>query len=219
MTETLASPFPYFGGKGRAATAIWHELGDPGRYIEPFAGSAAVLLARPAVTGARAETLNDADGWLVNFWRAIKHSPADVARHALGPVAELDLHARHAWLQARRDDGLTAWLAGHPDHHDAKAAGWWLYVMCCALGAPFRGGPWHSVDGHLTRTDNTPAGITCSIPAISATRGIHRDLSAYSDDPEQAVLTYMRHLSARLQRVQIMCGSWERVLKIGRAHV
>ena len=44
---TLAAPFPYFGGKRRAAPAIWRALGDPSGYVEPFAGSAAVLLARP----------------------------------------------------------------------------------------------------------------------------------------------------------------------------
>lgn len=56
---TLKAPFPYFGGKRRAAPLIWEALGDPGGYIEPFAGSAAALLARPAVSGRRIETLND----------------------------------------------------------------------------------------------------------------------------------------------------------------
>ena len=38
----LVAPFPYFGGKRRAAPIIWRELGDPAGYVEPFAGSAAV---------------------------------------------------------------------------------------------------------------------------------------------------------------------------------
>ncbi|EIC70395.1 adenine-specific DNA methyltransferase [Mycobacteroides abscessus M94] len=50
MTE-LSAPFPYFGGKRRAAPKIWDALGDVGGYVEPFAGSAAVLLARPRFTG------------------------------------------------------------------------------------------------------------------------------------------------------------------------
>ena len=79
---TLAAPFPYFGGKRRAAPLVWGALGDPSGYVEPFAGSAAVLLARPAFTGRRVETINDADGWLVNTWRAIALHPGDVARHA-----------------------------------------------------------------------------------------------------------------------------------------
>ena len=67
---SLKAPFPYFGGKGRAAPIIWRALGDPSGYVEPFAGSAAVLLARPEFKGRRVETLNDLDGWLVNVWRA-----------------------------------------------------------------------------------------------------------------------------------------------------
>lgn len=43
----LRPPFPYFGGKARAASLVWDAIGDPGGYIEPFAGSAAVLLGRP----------------------------------------------------------------------------------------------------------------------------------------------------------------------------
>ena len=58
---SLSAPFPYFGGKRRAAPIIWQALGDPSGYVEPFAGSAAVLLARPPFKGRRTETLNDAD--------------------------------------------------------------------------------------------------------------------------------------------------------------
>ena len=36
------------------------------------------------------ETLNDADGWLVNAWRSIVHAPALVAEHAYGPVSEIE---------------------------------------------------------------------------------------------------------------------------------
>lgn len=43
MAQVLAAPFPYFGGKRRAASLVWNALGDPSGYVEPFAGSAAVL--------------------------------------------------------------------------------------------------------------------------------------------------------------------------------
>lgn len=146
---TLQAPFPYFGGKRRAAPIIWSEFGDPSGYVEPFAGSAAALLARPPYAGRRAETLNDADGWLVNAWRAIKLSPEKVAAECAGPVAEIDYHARLAWLQARRGPELVSWLEGGPEHHDAKAAAWWLYVSSCGIGDPFGPGPWRVIDGHL----------------------------------------------------------------------
>lgn len=136
---SLDSPFPYFGGKRRAAPLVWEALGDVGGYVEPFSGSAAVLLARPPLRGRRVETINDADGWLVNTWRAIRYRPGEVARHASGPVTEIDYHARLAWLQERRDAELVSWLEGDPEACDAKAAGWWLYVSACGIGDPWGG--------------------------------------------------------------------------------
>ena len=67
--ETLRAPFPWFGGKSRAAPLVWAALGDVSNYVEPFAGSLAVLLARPHAP--RVETVNDADCYVANFWRAL----------------------------------------------------------------------------------------------------------------------------------------------------
>jgi hypothetical protein len=197
---SLAAPFPYFGGKRRAAPRIWQALGDPSGYVEPFAGSAAVLLARPSFKGRRVETLNDADGWLVNTWRSIQLSPDAVAAAAWGPVAEIDYHARLAWLQERRTTDLVAWLEGDPEAHDAKAAGWWLYVLACGIGDPFGPGPWRVVDGHLRKVGN-------------AGRGVNRELPHLGDAGQGQLRAYMQALAERLHRVRITCGSWERVVK------
>ena len=202
MTE-LAAPFPYFGGKRRAAPIIWKALGDPSGYVEPFAGSAAVLLARPTFTGRRVETINDADGWLVNVWRSLQLNPATVAEHAYGPVSEIDYHARLAWLQERRTPDLVAWLEGDPEHHDAKAAGWWLYVVACGIGNPFGPGPWRVIDGHLRE-----------LPHLgNAGRGVNRGLPHLGNAGRGALTAYLQRLSERMQRVRITCGSWERVVK------
>ena len=210
----LAAPFPYFGGKRRAAPRIWDALGDPAGYVEPFAGSAAVLLARPAFTGRRTETLNDADGWLVNCWRAIQLSPEAVAAAAWGPVSEIDYHARLAWLQARRTPDLVAWLEGDPEHHDAKAAGWWLYVLACGIGDPFGPGPWRVVDGHLRKVGNAGRGVNRGLPHVGdAGQGVNRELPHVGDAGQGQLQSYMRQLAERLQRVRITCGSWERVVK------
>ena len=72
----MKAPFPWFGGKSKAAPLVWAALGDVGHYIEPFAGSLAVLLGRPAVGRRVTETVNDLDGHLVNFWRAIQAARA-----------------------------------------------------------------------------------------------------------------------------------------------
>ena len=214
---TLAAPFPYFGGKRRAAPRIWQALGDPAGYVEPFAGSAAVLLARPAFTGRRVETLNDADGWLVNCWRAIQLSPDAVAAAAWGPVAEIDYHARLAWLQGRRTPDLVAWLEGDPEAHDAKAAGWWLYVLACGIGDPFGPGPWRVVDGHLRKLPHlgdAGRGVNRELPHLGdAGRGVNRKLPHLGNAGKGQLEGYMRQLADRLRRVRITCGSWERVVK------
>ena len=213
----LAAPFPYFGGKRRAAPRIWQALGDPSGYVEPFAGSAAVLLARPAFTGRRVETLNDADGWLVNCWRAIQLNPDAVAAAAWGPVAEIDYHARLAWLQERRTPDLVAWLEGNPEAHDAKAAGWWLYVLACGIGDPFGPGPWRVVDGHLRKLPHlgdAGRGVNRELPHLgNAGQGVNRELPHLGDAGQGQLQAYMQRLADRLHRVRITCGSWERVVK------
>ena len=215
MTVELTAPFPYFGGKRRAAPMIWDALGDPGGYVEPFAGSAAVLLARPSFTGRRVETINDADGWLVNAWRSIQLSPSEVAAHAHGPVTEIDYHARLAWLQERRTPDLVAWLEGDPEAYDPKAAAWWLYVCACGIGDPWGPGPWRVVDGHLRDTrhlGNAGRGVNRKLPHLGdAGKGVNRALPHLGDAGK--LDGYMRALATRLARVRITCGDWQRVLK------
>ena len=101
VAGTLAAPFPYFGGKSLACETVWAALGDPENYVEPFAGSAAMLLGRPNV--GKVETINDADGFVANFWRAVSNDPDAVTRHADWPCSEADLEARHAWLVNRSE--------------------------------------------------------------------------------------------------------------------
>ena len=215
----MKPPFPYFGGKHRAASIVWSALGDPSGYVEPFAGSAAVLLARPAFDGRRVETINDLDGWLVNMWRAIQHAPEMVARHATGPVVEIDYHARLAWLQERRSDGLVSWLEGDPEAFDAKAAGWWLYVTACGIGDPWGRGPWRIIDGRLQDTRALPhlgdagRGVNRELPHLGdAGKGVNRALP-HLGDAGKGVEQYLIRLSQRLHRVRITCGSWARVVK------
>lgn len=217
---SLPAPFPYFGGKRRAAETVWARLGDVGGYVEPFAGSAAVLLARPDMPGRRVETINDADGWLVNTWRAIQQAPDDVAAHAFGPVTEIDYHARLAWLQERRTDDLVSWLEGAPDVFDAKAAGWWLYVAACGIGDPWGPGPWRVVEGRLQDVRKLPhlgdagRGVNRALPHLGdAGQGVNRELPHLGNAGQERLTAYMRTLADRLTTVRITCGDWRRVLK------
>jgi len=85
----LRAPFPWFGGKSRVAHLVWQRFGNVPNYVEPFAGSLAVLLARPHPP--KTETVNDLDCYLANFWRAVQSEPAEVALYAGHPVSEVDI--------------------------------------------------------------------------------------------------------------------------------
>lgn len=128
---TLRAPFPWFGGKSRVADIVWDRFGDVPNYVEPFAGSLAVLLGRPHEP--RAETVNDLDCYLANFWRAMKNDPDQVAEWADAPVNEADLHARHQWLVDRIE--FRERMKIDPDHHDAKIAGWWVWGLSQWIGS------------------------------------------------------------------------------------
>lgn len=131
---TLRAPFPWFGGKSRAAHLIWPRFGDVPNYIEPFVGSMAVLLARPDEFPPRVETVNDKDAYLANFWRAVQADPEQVAHYADWPVCEADLHARHRWLVEKARRRLRKVLV-NPHYYDAKIAGWWVYGQCLWIGS------------------------------------------------------------------------------------
>lgn len=133
VRSDLKAPFPYFGGKRRVAQIVWDCFGDVANYIEPFCGSAAMLLCRP--TPGRIETINDVDCYVANFWRATQHDPESVAYHADGPVNEADLHARHRWLVlSRESEEFRQQIRRDPEYFDARIAGWWCWGLCCWIG-------------------------------------------------------------------------------------
>ena len=77
----MKAPFPYFGGKSCIANEVWARFGNTPNYVEPFAGSLAVLLSRPDVP--KTETVNDLDCYLANFWRAVQASPDELVAIAI----------------------------------------------------------------------------------------------------------------------------------------
>ena len=92
MSEALKPPFTYFGGKTAVADRIVSLLPPHEHYVEPFAGSLAVLLAKPP---GRMETVNDLDGDLMTFWRVLRDRPAELIR-----ACALTPHSRGEYLSA-----------------------------------------------------------------------------------------------------------------------
>lgn len=96
----MRPPFTYYGGKIGMAQRIVQLMPPHRVYIEPFAGSLAVLFAKPPVTH---EIVNDLDGAIVNFWRVLREQPEQLERScALTP------YSRTEWLACENvdDDAL-----------------------------------------------------------------------------------------------------------------
>jgi hypothetical protein len=178
------APFPWFGGKRRCKEVVWRAFGrDVPNYIEPFAGSLAILLGRPGGAG-KIETVNDVDRYLANFWRAVAADPDAVARHADWPVNEADLHARHKWLVNRGE--FRERMHTDPDFYDVQIAGWWVWGLCQWIG-----GGWcvepnnhkhpkldgigkgvHSNAGHRSEADDRKRPV---LDGTATGRGVHSD--------------------------------------------
>jgi len=236
MKDSLVAPFPYFGGKSTVAPAVWKRFGSVRNVVEPFAGSLAFLLARPLPFDGT-ETVNDKDGMVANFWRAVQAVPDEVAFHADWPVNENDLHARHVWLVGVKDS-LQTRLEGNPEFFDAKVAGWWCWGLCCWIGSGFCSGkgPWQSVevDGvrQLVHLGTAGQGVNRAIVHLGsagqgvnrkrvhlgdAGRGVNRQIVHLGDDGQETlgrnegIYEWMRALAERLKRVRVCSGDWSRV--------
>jgi len=185
--RNLKAPFPWFGGKRRVADIAWRHFGDVANYVEPFAGSLAVLLARPTDPGI--ETINDADCYLANFWRALSHDPEQVASFADWPVNEADLQARHKWLIEQ--EAFRARMKADPDYYDAKIAGWWVWGLCSWIGSG-----WCRAE-------------SAQLPHLKGGRGVTRK---HLGDAGQDLADYFEQLADRLRKVRVTCGDWSRVV-------
>lgn len=73
----MKPPFPYYGGKARLAEMLAEALPPHAIYVEPFAGSAVVLLTKQP---ARHEILNDLDGNVTTFFRVLRDDPDSLTR-------------------------------------------------------------------------------------------------------------------------------------------
>ena len=122
----LKPPFSYYGGKTTLAPQIAKLLPAHDHYVEPFAGSLAVLLAKEP---SPMETVNDLDGDLMTFWRALREQGQELER--------LCKHTPHS-----REEYYSSWqdLSDLPDierarnvfvrltqgrSHSMERHGWW----------------------------------------------------------------------------------------------
>ena len=182
------------------AEIVWRALGQPKSYIEPFAGSCAVLLARPDYNPTQhIETINDKDGFICNIWRSLQFNPDEVAKWCDWPVSHIDLSTRKIKLIENEKyllDGLK-----DPDWYDAKLAGYWIWAASCWIGSG------------LTRIGQIPYLISGGVGVhkigqiphlISGGMGVQEPYNTN-------IYKWFRDLSQRLRHVRSFCGDWKRV--------
>ena len=200
----LRAPFPYFGGKRPVAADVWRRLGTPKQYIEPFCGSAALLLAAPKP--AQLEVVSDANGFIANFWRAVKHQPDKVAEWADYPVSHIDLGARHGWLIDRRAE-IGAGLQDPDWPGDAKVAGWWLWGQCCWIGSG-----WCEWDRRPGRRATSAGRGVQAIGKVPHASDAGRGFDALLTSAGRSAWVWLHKLADRLERVRVSHGDWSRCL-------
>lgn len=86
----LRSPLRWVGGKYRVREKIIALFPPHTCYVEVFSGAAWVLFGKPP-EASKSEVLNDLDGELVNFWRVVKHRPAEFSEAASWMLASREL--------------------------------------------------------------------------------------------------------------------------------
>jgi DNA adenine methylase len=198
--SALKPPLAYYGAKVTIGPQIAALLPAHEHYVEPYAGSLAVLLAkRPS----RMETVNDLDHDLMVFWRILRDRPAELERvcaltphsraehdAAYGNLADLDdlERARRVWVLLSQGRGGTL-----------RRTGWRFYVNPA--------GSTTSMPGYLEAYRTRMAAAAERLSAVSlecrpaleliAAYGAQPDVLLYVDPP------YLGSTRARNYRVEM----------------
>ena len=200
--------FPYVGGKYLVAPEINRRFGEIDTRIDAFTGSSSWILASPPV---RYEIVNDLDGYVVNYLRAVKYAPEELARHLDFPRAELELIAYHHYTRDKLPE-LVARLGGDPDYYDPVLAARWAYVMAYKVvnSSLLKSGGWSVRDGRLVyerSAGRVRGSVTSSLRVLDRLVKEHR------------VSEYVAALSKRLRGVQVYWNDFEVVVSKARYHL
>jgi len=180
-------PIAYYGAKVTIARRIVELLPDHEHYVEPFAGSLAVLLAKKP---SRMETVNDIDGDLMVFWKTLRDQPDELER-----LCALTPHSRAEYEAAQDAD-----LSTLPDLERARRV--WVKLTQGRAGTMRRTG-WRRHQNPADSSASTPrhlakyvgrlapvaerlAGVSLECrPALEviSSYGRHRGVLLYVDPP------------------------------------
>lgn len=151
----MRTPLTYYGGKQRLASQIVPLFPAHKVYFEPFAGGAAIFFAKPR---AERETLNDVDGRVMRFWRALRERPEELAR-----AVAMTPYSRAEWRSCRYED--------EPAEDDVEAAR--RYIVEIDQSFSREGTGWSPPSILFDRRGRWQPGVWANLPdkiAAAATR-------------------------------------------------
>lgn len=172
--QILRAPFPYPGGKSRSAQQIVDLLPYANTYVEPFGGSAAVLLARHS---SDLEVFNDRYAGVCCFYRCLRDPGL---MNQLCERLELTVHSREDWVWCK-----STW---EECPEIVERAARWYYMTCYSFGGIGRN------FGRTTRGHSAIAGkITESLSRFQAIHNRMRKVQIENLDWEQCMVDYDSH--------------------------
>jgi DNA adenine methylase len=102
--------FGYPGGKWPIRHLIVSQFPEHSTYVDVFGGSAAILLWKPPSKG---EVFNDKNAEIVNFFRVVKHRPAELAersRYWLHSRGEFEILRKSAQSLDEIEKAMKFWI-------------------------------------------------------------------------------------------------------------
>jgi site-specific DNA-adenine methylase len=185
MSEKIRTlPLSYFGKKTRIAPFVWDlfDAANTGMYIEPFAGSGAVLFARPIIKGH--EVINDKEIRLLNLYRSIKYKPDELVESLHNCKSAVDLAAYTLYMNEHPlelDDFIN-----DPTFCLPHMAGYFCLRVSASLG-------------HMNKRQNPDGVMNISDKACYAVPMWKK---------REALTEWIYALRKRLDKVEILCTDW-----------
>lgn len=173
----MKPPFTYFGGKLSLAERIVAYLPAHEHYVEAFAGSLAVLLAKPP---SPMETVNDLDQRLMSFWRVLRDQPAELER-----LCALTPHSRAEAQRAESNDDDVSDLE--------RARRLWVRLTQCRGGHTQRRTGWRHYQDPRGDSHSMPDYLDSYVGRIAAAAARLRGVSLECMPALDIIARYGRH--------------------------
>ncbi len=91
----MSTPISYYGGKQRLVPKILPLIPEHTSYIEPFAGGAAILFAKPK---SKVEVINDTNSEVILFYKVVKTRFAQLQKEIRATLHSRELHRKAKFI-------------------------------------------------------------------------------------------------------------------------